>query len=184
VFFGAGAYEVDGRVDLSVDVLYGVSFAGPQWEDAGETYLPLSFSFGPTGAVVAAGSVNLVRGPQQFEFRHDPAASDPLRQVGFDPEDLEGRTFVIEGEEQFFSPRRYLLRFKDDKQLCIDVFDRCQYVGRVGAADPALAMFDIEITERTGQTFAGKAWLTGSPSKLVIVARDAYVGFSAVASEQ
>ena len=184
VFFGYGAYEVDGRVELSVDVLYGVSFAGPQWERAGVVFQRVPFSFGPNGTVTAAGSVSLSRGPQRFDFVHDPAASDPLRQVGFDPASLEGRTFVILGEEQLFGPRRYPVRFLRAKQICVDTHVQCGLTGRIGAADPAQAMFDIEIAERGGQTFKGKAWLTGSPRKLVIVARDAHVGFSAVAAEQ
>ena len=190
-FFGYGAYEVGGGLELSFDVLYAIAMANPQHRREGLGYLPVPFVFGPAGTVSGArGNLPNPHYVQAFEFAYDPRASQALRQPGFDPASLRGRTFQFFAREQFFGDRPYSIRFVSPNRFCIDFAPGdCAFDGRVGAVDPGLAMFDVEIVDEREfygpgvLRFAGKAWLMG-PNMLAMVTRDPLSSFAVIASER
>lgn len=149
--------------------------------------VPATFTIGADGSVSASEIVEdepyLV---ERFSFAHDPAAIDTMRQPAFDPASLVGRTFRFAAQGQFFA-FPYDIRFLPGQRFCLDLDPTgCRFSGQVGAVDPGLAMFDIEIvdTTRTDPPFVGKGWLTGTPQRLVIVTHNGTTALSTAATER
>lgn len=183
-FFGAVGVREGASVVLPFDVRYNRGFGN---EGGAAIALPVSFSLGTDGSVSA--SARTIAQPalvERFNFARDASAADSLRRDDFDPASLTGRTFSIPTLEQFFGPGRADVLFLDGHRFCIPARASCEFAGRIGAVDSGLAMFDIEIddTRAGGRSYAGKAWLAGSPQRLMIVTHDGVAALSGVGTER